>query len=233
MSRGEYPSRADAAAGMLAVCRRLYERGLIAGGEGNVTVRIGPDRLLATPAGLSKVDVRERDLVEVGCDGRHLAGEGRASTEIAMHLRIYARRPDVHAVVHAHPPTATGFALAGEDFMAAMLPEVIFGLGPVPLVPYGMPGTAELADRLEPFVAAHDVFLLANHGATACGPTLVVAHQRMESLEQAARIVLAARLLGRVTALEPAQVEALRLARAGRARTGGGRDDAPVQVEGE
>jgi L-fuculose-phosphate aldolase len=91
-----------------------------------------------------------------------------------------------------------------------------------------MPGTPELAERLEPFLAGHDVFLLANHGATACGATLALAHQRMESLEQAARIVLVARLLGRVTMLEPAQVEALQQARAG-----GGRDDAPVQAEGE
>ena len=228
MTAPAWPERAAAAAGIVTVCRRLYERGLIAGGEGNVSVRIAEDRILATPAGLSKVDVGEEDLVEVAPDGRHLSGVRRVSTEIGMHLRLYARRPDVRAVVHAHPPTATGFALAGEDFMAGVLPEVIFGLGPVPLVPYGMPGTPELADRLEAFAAGHDVFLLANHGATACGPTLTLAHQRMESLEQAARIMLAARLLGRVTPLEPAQVQALLDARAR-----GGRDDAPVQVEGE
>lgn len=223
-----FPERAAAAAGIVTVCRRLYERGLIAGGEGNVSVRLGPDRVLATPAGLSKVDVTEADLVEVALDGRRLAGGRRVSTEIAMHLRVHARRPDVRAVVHAHPPTATGFAVAGEDFMAAVLPEVIFGLGPVPLVPYGQPGTPELADRLEPFVAGHDVFLLANHGATACGPTLTLAHQRMESLEQAARIVLAARLLGRVTPLAPEQVQALLAARA-RDAAGG----TPAHVEGE
>lgn len=228
MSAAPWPDAAEAAAGIVTVCRRLYERGLIAGGEGNVSVRVAEDRILATPAGLSKVDVGERDLVVVAPDGRHLFGGRRVSTEIAMHLRLYARRPDVRAVVHAHPPAATGFALAGEDFMAGVLPEVIFGLGAVPLVPYAMPGTPELADRLEAFAAGHDVFLLANHGATSCGPTLTLAHQRMESLEQAARIVLAARLLGRVTPLAPAQVQALVDARAR-----GGRDDAPVQVEGE
>jgi L-fuculose-phosphate aldolase len=225
---GDFPARAAAAAEIVVVCRRLYERGLIAGGEGNVTVRLGPNRVLATPAGLSKVDVSELDLVEVALDGQQLGGTRRASTEIAMHLRVYARRPEVRAVVHAHPPTATGFAVAGEDFMAAVLPEVIFGLGPVPLVPYGQPGTRELADRLEPFVADHDVFLLANHGATACGPTLALAHQRMESLEQAARIMLAARLLGRVTPLAPEQVQALLAARA---RDAAGQ--APAHVEGE
>ena len=228
MTAREYPDRGRAAAGIVTVCRRLYERGLIAGGEGNVSVRIAHDRILATPAGMSKVDVGEADLVEVAPDGRHLSGARRVSTEIGMHLRLYALRADVMAVVHAHPPTATGFALAGEDFVAGVLPEVIFGLGPVPLVPYGMPGTPELADRLAPFAVGHDVFLLANHGATACGPTLTLAHQRMESLEQAARIVLAARLLGRVMPLEPEQVRALH-----EARLRDRRDDAAAHVEGE
>lgn len=208
-----WPDRDEAAAELLTVCRRLYDRGLIAGAEGNVSVRLGADRVLATPAGLSKADLGEADLVEVGADGRALAGGRRVSTEIAVHLRLYARRADVRAVVHAHPPAATGFAVAGEDFMAGVLPEVIFGLGAVPLVPYGMPGSSELADRFEPFVADHDAFLMANHGAVTCGPTLALAHQRMESLEQAARILLAARLLGRVTPLAPEQVLALRQAR--------------------
>lgn len=198
---------------MVRVCRRLYERGLIAGAEGNVSVRLPDGRILATPAGLGKADLVPADLVTLDADGARVRGSRRASTEIAMHLRIYARRPDVHAVVHAHPPTATGFALAGEDLMAGVLPEVIFALGPVPLVPYAMPGTAALADAFEPYLAHHDVFLMARHGATACAPTLELAHQRMESLEQAARILLAARQLGPVAPLEPAQVDALRAAR--------------------
>lgn len=205
-----YPSRDEAAGEILAVCQRLYLRGLIAGTDGNVSVRLDEARVLATPAGMPKAQVAALDLVEVALDGRRLAGDRRPSTELAMHLRIYQRRPDVGAVVHAHPPTATGFAVAGEDFMAGVLPEVIFGLGPVPLVPFGMPGTPELADRFEPFLAAgHDVFLMANHGATACGATLAEAFHRMESLEQAARIVLTARLLGRVTPLAAEQVDAL------------------------
>ena len=136
-----------------------------------------------------------------------------------MHVRIYQRRPDVQAVVHAHPPTATGFAVAGEAFMAGVLPEVIFLMGPVPLLPYAMPGTPALADSFDPYVASHDAFLLANHGATTVGPSLLVAHQRMESLEQAARIVLTARLLGRVNELTDEQVRALRAARDAAAAT--------------
>jgi L-fuculose-phosphate aldolase len=199
---------------VVRVCQRLYDRGLIAGGEGNVSVRIARDRLLVTPAGMSKVDVRPDDLVEIDLDGRRIRGAHRASTEIAVHLRIYARRPDVGAVVHAHPPTATGFAVAGESFVAGVLPEVIFTIGSVPLVPYAMPGTPALADRFEPFVGSHDAFLMANHGATTVGPTLLVAHQRMETVEQTARILLTARLLGRVNALSSDDVRALTDARA-------------------
>ena len=126
-----------------------------------------------------------------------------------MHLRVYRERPDVGAVVHAHPPTATGFAVAGEDFMAPVLPEIILQVGGVPLLPFAEPGGDALADAFGPYLAAHDAFLLANHGATTLGPTLVVAHQRMESLEHAARILLTARLLGRVTELTDDQVRAL------------------------
>ncbi|MFN8572774.1 MAG: class II aldolase/adducin family protein [Gemmatimonadaceae bacterium] len=194
---------------IVAVCRRLYDRGLIAGPDGNVSVRIARDRLLVTPSGMSKVDVTEGDLVELSLDGRHVRGSRRASSEIAMHLRIYERRPDVMAVVHAHPPIATGFAVAGESFAACVLPEMIFQVGWVPLVPYATPGTQELADKFEPYLAQHDAFLMANHGATTIGDNLVTAHQRMESLEHTARILLTARMLGRVNTLTSDDVRAL------------------------
>lgn len=217
-----YPTRAAAARDIVRVCRRLYDRGLIAGQDGNVSVRLGPDRILATPAGMSKVDVTTRDLVELDLAGAERAvgrGSRRASSEIGMHLRIYARRADAMAVVHAHPPTATGFAVAGEPLMANVLPELILLMGEVPLIPYAMPGTPALADGMEPYLAAHDAFLLANHGATTIGPSLLVAHQRMESLEHGARILLVARTIGRPNELNEAQVGALVEARQ-RARGG-------------
>jgi L-fuculose-phosphate aldolase len=198
---------------IVAVCRRLYERGLIAGPDGNVSVRIAPDRILVTPAGMSKVDVQEHDLVELTLAGARSRGNRRASSEIAMHLRVYRKRPDVHAVVHAHPPVATGFAVAGESFSQCVLPEMIFQVGWVPLVPYATPGSEVLADRMEPFLLNHDAFLLANHGATTVGATLLLAHQRMESLEHTARILLTARLLGRVNTLRADDVQALVAAR--------------------
>jgi L-fuculose-phosphate aldolase len=198
---------------IVTVCRRLWERGLIAGPDGNVSVRLAPDRILVTPAGMAKVDVRVDDLVEVRSDGRHVHGARRASSELAVHLRIYARRDDVGAIVHAHPPVATGFAVAGEGFASCVLPEVIFQLGTVPIVPYEMPGTEALARQFDPFIATHDAFLMANHGAVTIGPSLSIAHQRMESLEHTARILLTSRMLGRVNELSADQVAALVAAR--------------------
>jgi len=194
---------------IVRVCRRLYERGLIAGGEGNVSARRDAETLLVTPAGASKVDVAEDDLVVVDLAGNPVAGSGRASSELGMHLRIYERRPDAEAVVHAHPPFATAFAVAGEDLMSPVLPEIVVLIGGVPLVPYATPGSPALAAAIEPFLELHDAFLMANHGATSFGSTLSIAHQRMESLEHAARTLFLARSLGRVTPLTDEQRDAL------------------------
>ena len=205
--------RETASAAIVHVCRRLYERGLVAGPDGNVSVRLTDDSILVTPSGLSKVDVEPEDLVLVDLAGAVLQGRRRPSSELRMHLRIYRRRADARAVVHAHPPTATGFAVAGESFMAPVLPEVILQMGGVPIVSYATPGTDELADTFDPYLDRHDAFLMANHGATTLGPTLGLAHQRMESLEHAARIILTARMLGRVNELTATDVEALRASR--------------------
>jgi L-fuculose-phosphate aldolase len=186
---------------IVRVCHHLYERGLIAGGEGNVSARLEDGNILVTPSGASKIDVSESDLVIVNPDGKPVAGSGRASSELGMHLRIYRLRPDVGAVVHAHPPFATAFAVAGEDLMAPVLPEILVQIGGVPLVPYATPGSPALAAAIEPFLPHHDAFLMANHGATAYGSTLSIAHQRMESLEHAARILFSAKALGHVATL--------------------------------
>ena len=198
---------------VVAVCRRLYDRGLISGQDGNVSLRVASDAVLVTPAGLSKVDVRPADLVEVTLAGAHSAGARGASSEVAVHLRAYRRRPDVGAVVHAHPPTATAFTVAREPFVAGALPEIMFQMGEVPVVPYATPGTEGLAEAFEPFLADHDAFLMANHGATTLGATLLVAHQRMESLEHAARILFHAHRLGGVTPLTDDQLRDLTAAR--------------------
>ncbi|MFN2567895.1 MAG: class II aldolase/adducin family protein [Gemmatimonadaceae bacterium] len=213
MAAGARLGDARAREQIVAACRRLYDRGLIAGAEGNVSVRVAPARLLITPAGVPKADLRPSDLVVTDGKGRVARGMGQPSTELAMHLRIYRCRSDIHAVVHAHPPVATGFAVCGEAFAESVLPEVVVALGPIALVPYATPGTETLADRIEPLLADHDVFLLSNHGATTVGSTVEVAYARMESLEHSARILLAARLLGQVRTLTAEQVRDLVAAR--------------------
>ena len=195
------------------VCRRLYERGLIAGQDGNVSGRTSNDRVLITPAGLSKVDVRAPDLVTLRLDGRKVSGRYDASSEVQVHLAAYAARSDIHAVVHAHPPVATAFAVAGEPFEYDAIAEMVYNVGPVPIIPYLIPGSAALAQAVGEQLKAHDVVLLANHGAVAVGPTVRIAHQRMESLEHVAQILLAARQIGRVNRLSETDVRALESAR--------------------
>jgi L-fuculose-phosphate aldolase len=181
---------------MALCCRQLAAQGLIAGRDGNLSVRLGPDRVLVTPTGLIKSLVTHADMVEVDGSGRKRRGRRNPTSELDLHLRILSRRPDVGAVVHAHPPAATGFAVAGEEIPANLLPELIFLVGRVPIVPYGTPGTPELGDRVEPYLAEHDGLLLANHGAVTMGRTLDQAWIRMETLEHAARIIMAARAIG-------------------------------------
>ncbi len=198
---------------VVTVCRRLYERGLIAGSDGNVSVRTGRGGMLITPAGMSKVDVGVDDLVQVFWDGARARGAARASTESAMHVRVYRWRDDIGAVVHAHPPIATAFAAAGATIPTDVLPEMIFQLGNIAYVPFAVPGSEAVADAMEPYISEHDVFLFANHGATTVGATLTSAHQRMESLEHGARVVWAARTLGGAQALPADAVATLRAAR--------------------
>jgi len=205
---------------MALCCRQLAAGGLIAGRDGNLSVRIGKDRLgadrvLVTPSGLIKALVTAADMVEVDLTGRpRRRGRRKPTSELDLHLRILRHRPDVQAVVHAHPPTATGFAVAGEEIPANLLPELIFVVGRVPIVPYGTPGTPELGDRIVPYLEGHDALLLANHGAVTMGRTLDQAWIRMESLEHAARIIVAARSIGQPQPLGARSVERLEALRA-------------------
>ncbi len=198
----------------------MARAGLIAGQDGNVAVRVAPDRALVTPTGLIKAELTADDVVEIDLTGRRLRGHRRPSSELDMHLRVLNRRPDVQAVVHAHPPTATGFGVAGLAFDDCILPELIFQVGHVPLVPYGTPGTPDLGDQLEPYIMRYDALILANHGAVAFGTSLDEARIRMESLEHAAKIILTARLLGHVNPLEREQVQRLESMRRARELSG-------------
>jgi len=199
---------------MALCCRQLAAQGLIAGRDGNLSVRLSAGRVLVTPSGFIKSLVTPADMVEVDLDGKPLRRTSRKPTsELELHLRILRHRPDVHAVVHAHPPAATGFAVAGQTIPGNLLPELIFVVGPVPLVPFGMPGTPELGDRVVPYLKGHDALLLASHGAVTLGATLDEAWIRMESLEHAARIIAAARAIGEPQPLPAGVVERLKAQR--------------------
>lgn len=191
---------------LVETCRRLHARDLIGAGEGNVSVRLGADRLLVTPSGANKGYLRPSDLLVVDGRGAVVEGAGRATTELGMHLAAYASRPDVGAVVHAHPITAIALTVAGLLPPNDIVPEAAVTLGEIALARFATPGTSEVAASLAPLWAGHDVILLERHGALALGRTLAEAFDRLETLERVARIALAARLAG---ACQPLPVEAV------------------------
>ena len=184
---------------IVEVGRRLWMRGFVASNDGNISVRISPDRLLMTPASVSKGFMTSEMMVVTDLSGAVVeAAPGRKpSSEALMHLVVYHERPDVNAVVHAHPPLSTGFAVAGIPLDRAVLAEVVTTLGSIPIAEYGTPSTREMADTVRPLIKAHDGVLLANHGALALGRDLFQAYYKMETIEHFAQISLVARQLGR------------------------------------
>ncbi len=204
-SRAEEQIRAE----IVEVGRRLYARSYVASNDGNISVRLDDSRIITTPKSVSKGFMTPDMMVIVDNEGKKLTGERDASTELPMHLEIYRNRPDAHAVVHAHPPLATGFAVAGIPLTRAVLAEVITTLGSIPLAAYGTPSTAELPEAVRKYITAHDGMLLANHGAVTCGPTLMAAYYRMETIEHFAKISLVARMLGGENLISREEVERL------------------------
>jgi len=183
-------------ADIVEVGRRLYARGYTASNDGNISVRLDAARLLMTPSGVCKGFMTPDMMCITDLEGRKLAGDRNPSSEIQMHLEVYRRRPDVNAVVHAHPPLATGFAVAGIPLDRAVLAEVVCTLGSVPIAEYATPSTKELPEAVGKYVKAHDGMLLANHGALTLGTDLFSAYFKMETIEHFAKISLVARLLG-------------------------------------
>ncbi len=182
---------------VVEVCRRLYERGLIGGGEGNVSVRLGPRRILSTPAGAHKGFIAEHQLVVVDPSGRKITGHGRPSTELPMHLAAYRMRPDIGAVVHAHPPTAVALTLAGLTLEAPLMAEAVTALGGgIPTAPYQTPSTEEMANAVARPLADHDAVLMDRHGAITVGADVYSAFDRMEIVERVAQVVLKTRVAG-------------------------------------
>ncbi len=194
---------------VVEVGRRLHERTYVASNDGNISVRLDDERLLTTPKGVSKGFMTPDMLVVTDFEGQKISGERDPSSELPMHLAVYERRPDVTAVVHAHPPVATGFAVAGIPLDRAVLAEVITTLGSIPIADYGTPSTHELADAVGKYIKIHDGLLLANHGAITVSGSLMSAYYKMETVEHFARISVVARLLGRERLLSREEVDRL------------------------
>ncbi len=194
---------------MIEIGRRIWARGFAAGNDGNLSIRLSDDRFLATATGSIKGFLTERDLVVVNSRGETVDGDRAASSEMRMHLAIYAARSDVGAVAHAHPPTATGFATAGVPLDLCVLPEVVATLGSVPTVPYGTPSTDELVSAMGPHLREGRALLLANHGVVAYDTDLETAYHHLERVEHFARILFVARMLGNVQVMSEDQVERL------------------------
>jgi L-fuculose-phosphate aldolase len=194
---------------ILQIGRMMFEKGWIAANDGNITIRLDDNRVLATPTGVCKGLMRVEDLLVCDLNGAKLYGERECTTELAMHLTIYRMRPDVCGVVHAHPPVATGFAAAGRALDLALLPEVVISLGSVPLADYGLPGTPALTEGMLPYIPKYDALLMANHGAVTYGDDVFQAFHRMEIVEHFARIALVAELLGGPKVLPRVEVQKL------------------------
>lgn len=195
---------------VVRVSRAVHDNGWVANHDGNVSARLGEGRFLATPTATSKGAVRPEHLIVVDGEGQRLQGTRGSFSELKLHLAVYRRRPDVGAVLHAHPPTATGFAVAGASLEPPFMAEPVVSLGRwIPTVPFGLPGDPALDDALNDALGRAQVILLGNHGVLAVGPDPDLCLLRMELVEHLAKIALAARQLGGPRPLDEALVSQL------------------------
>ena len=189
--------------------KRIYDHGFVAANDGNISVKVGPNEFYCTPTGVSKGYMTPDMIIKIDADGNKLEGKLNPSSEIKMHMRVYQERPDVNAVVHAHPPIATAFTVAGVDLDQYILPEAVLTIGEVPTCEYGTPSTMEIPDSLEPYIQNHDAFLLQNHGALTVGCNLMKALFVMEEVEFNAKICKNAMELGAVHEIPNDQLKKL------------------------
>lgn len=193
------------------ICHKMWQLGWVAANDGNVTVKLPDGNFMATPTGVSKSFITPDKLVIIDKDMNIIDAQGgyKPSSEIKMHMRCYKEREDVGAVVHAHPPTATGYAVAGKSMDEYSMIETVIAIGSIPLTPYGTPSTEEVPNAIAPYLPEHDVLLLQNHGALTVGCDLITAYYRMETLELFAKISLTAHLLGGAQEIEKPQIDKL------------------------
>jgi L-fuculose-phosphate aldolase len=211
---GHQKSEAEHRRDICTAGRWLHVRNFAPSTDGNISVRLDPARILTSPTAVSKGMMTPDDLVITDLEGKALSGRGAPSSELAMHLLIYRRRPDVQAVCHAHPPTATGYAAAGLPLNRAIVTEVVLALGCIPVATYATPGTPEVPASLEPLVEQYDAILMANHGVVTYGQDLLTAFFHMETVEHFAQVSLVTEILGKQALLSAREVEKLFAARA-------------------
>lgn len=198
---------------LIEVGNRVYQKGWVASNDGNISMRISPDRYLITPSGVSKGGLTPEMILFVDEEGHTLEGKGRVSTEWRMHQKVYERRPEIGGVVHTHAPYSTAFAVAGKPLDQPVLPELVYHLGGVPLVPYYLPGSGALYDGIDPYVGKANALLLKNHGLVTYGIDIWAAFYCHESVEHAARIQMLAKIIGKMDTLTQEQVADLKSAR--------------------
>ncbi len=191
--------------------KRIYNRNMVAANDGNISVKLNEEEFLCTPTGVSKGFMTPEYICKVDAQGNLIeANDGfRPSSEIKMHMRVYEKRPDVGAVVHAHPVFATSFAIAGIPLKQPIMPEAVITLGWVPIAPYGTPSTEEIPDAVEPFLDNFDAVLLENHGALTWSTDLIAAYMKMESVEFYAELLYRSRMLGGPKEFNQDQIEKL------------------------
>jgi len=205
-----YPFELEVRQEIVKAARLMHARGLIAGHDGNISVKVAPNKLVCTPSGVNKGFLTEQDLVVVDLEGRKIRGEVEPSSEILMHLLVYQRREDVGCVVHAHPPHCVACTLVGLSLATPQVPEAAFVLGAVPTAPYATPGTNEVPQSIERFVSSCEAILLERHGSITVGRDVTEAYNRLEALEHVAHVLFLARNLGDVQPLNEGQVARLR-----------------------
>ncbi len=193
---------------MVEIGRRMYAKDLVAATDGNISFRLGPDEILITPTGSCLGFLRASELVIIDSRGDPRSG-GKPTSEFRLHLEVYRQRQDVAAIVHGHPPICTAFSVAGETLDRCVLPEVVFTIGAVPTTDYGTPTTEEPPRIIREQIKTCDAMILDRHGTLTVGPSLLEAYYKLEKIEHSARVILAAKSLGRVKVLSPDQVERL------------------------
>ncbi len=187
----------------------LYNKGFVVANDGNISVRIADDRIVITPTGVSKGAMQPDDLIVIDVAGNVIAGASKPSSEVKMHLAIYQNRPDVAAVVHAHPPRSTAFAAARQPLNKPIIGEFIVSVGDVPVAPYALTGTDQLVESIQPYLADYNALLLANHGLVTWGKDLTQAFFRHESVEHYAKILLYSQQIGGAVELDQTQISDL------------------------